>query len=318
LIFLNEKDLAKLAKPELLISAIESAILCYDKGTFQMPLRMHLNDAENTHLLMPAITDDTYAVKLVSVNPGNKKLKRSVIHGLVTLFHKQTGQPIAILDGSKLTALRTAAVGACSIKYLSNQKSSTLGMVGLGAQGIHLAIMTAQVRPIKRIMIFNYNSIQSIAFAGYVKEKLGIEVVTCNDMTDLVKHSEIIITATNSAKPVLPEDMALYQKQCICAIGSFTPAMQELPNALYEKLENLYCDTLHAKQETGDIINPLELGLINEEQISTIASLVKSQSIIENELTCFKSVGMALFDLFVAKAFYQNANNKGVGQILNL
>jgi len=315
---LNEKDLAKLAKPELLIGAIEDAMLCYEGGAFQMPLRMHLKDKENTHLLMPAITKDAYAVKLVSVNPDNKKLRQSIIHGLVTLFNKQTGAPVAIFDGGKLTALRTAAVGATSIKYLSNQNASVLGIVGLGAQGIHVAIMTAQVRPIKRIMIFNYHSIQSIAFAGHIKQVLGIEVITCKDINDLAKRSEIIITATNSTSPVLPDDIALYQKQCICAIGSYTPEMQELPNAVFEKATKLYCDTLHAKQETGDIINPLKLGLIEEEEISTIASLIKSNTIIEDEFTCFKSVGMALFDLFVAKAFYKSANDKGIGQIMKL
>ena len=92
--------------------------------------------------------------------------------------------------------------------------------------------------------------------------------------------------------------------------------MQEIPDVVFEKIESLYCDTLHAKLETGDLINPLQKGLLQEDQIRTLGQLIKSNTSLEEGLSCFKSVGMALFDLTVSKALYDRANHLGMGQIL--
>ena len=317
MIFLNASDLTSLAQPLILIKAIEDAMLLYDQESYKMPARMHFSNQQNTHLLMPALNEDAYAVKLVSVFPGNKQFNKPIIQGMLSLFHHKTGEPLAIMDAAKLTALRTAGVGAVAVKTLSDPEAKTLGMVGLGVQGLHLAIMIAQVRNLQRILISDYNPLQSTKVAHFLKQKLNLEIITCKNISDLVKHSEIIVTATNSATPVLPNDPLLYKNQCICAMGSYKPSMQEIPDVVFENLSELYCDTFQALQETGDIINPLENNLIHKEQIKTLGERIKSPVAFEKGLTCFKSVGMALFDLTVSKALYDLANDQGKGQLLN-
>lgn len=316
MLYLNEKDLTAIAHPEMLIHAVESAMLRYHEGNYQMPLRMHISDQDRTHLLMPALTEEAYAVKLVSVIPRNKKSNKKAIQGLVSLFNINTGEPTCLLDAGKLTALRTAAVGSVGIKYLSNKNADSIGLFGLGVQGLHLAIMACQVRKIKRIMLFDYRKEQTDMVSQFLKNKLQIEIIRTDDAGAILKHCEIIITATTSIDPVIPNDEALFQEQHFCAIGSYKKEMQELPNSLFKKIDKVYCDTLDAKKESGDIHNPLEHQLIEESDLADLGPLIESGRVIENQLTCFKSVGMALFDLYVAKAFLANAIKFNKGQRL--
>ena len=122
------------------VSAMEEAFIATAENRIEVPRRVHLDRGENTLLLMPCFGEKYFATKLVSVFPGNFKRKMQVINGTVILNDGQTGEPLASMDGSKLTAMRTAAVGAVGIKYLSSEKASTLGIIGLGIQGFHQAL----------------------------------------------------------------------------------------------------------------------------------------------------------------------------------
>lgn len=152
---------------------------------------------------MPCFGRSYFSTKLVSVFPKNILKKEPVIYGSVILNDGQTGRPLAVMDGSKLTAMWTAAVGAVGIQHLAPETASTLGVVGLGIQGFHQALFACQQRPIKSLRIIDHSREVMMRFAErfnafYPK----ILVIPCNSAGELCTVSEIIITATGSHHPV--------------------------------------------------------------------------------------------------------------------
>ena len=315
MLILNESDIIKSVDFNDLLLSVEDAFLLQESGEFHMPERTHVDHDGNVLLLMPCFADDLFSTKLVSVFPGNKDLDKPAIYGSVIFNDGNTGEPLALMNGSKLTALRTGAVGALGLAYTSPTDIKTLGLVGAGVQGFHQVLLCCAVREINKVFIYDPFSKDLNQFIGDLKKYLPeVEFLVSNNPKDLVRNSESIITATTSLEPVLTDDSDLYKNKSIIGIGSYKPQIQELPDSLFLNLENVFVDTHHAKKESGDLSIRLDSGMINEDQIYTLGKLINKQlKINENQTTLFKSVGMALFDLMVAKKIYQNARENGIG-----
>ena len=130
---------------------------------------------------------------------------------------------------------------------------------------------------------------------------------------DLLDNTQVVITATTSLNPVLPDDEDLLRGKHFVGIGSYKPAVREFPRALYNLLETIYIDTDHALKESGDLIVPLKNNWINKDRIKTLGKYINQPS-PRSETTFFKSVGMALFDVCAAKLIYEKAKQKNLGQ----
>jgi len=320
MLILNEADIISAVDINDLLLSIEQAIILQERGEFQMPDRMHLSKGENVFLLMPALADDYFGTKIVSVFPRNIKQKKPSIYGSLILNDGESGEPLAIMNGAKLTALRTGAIGAMGVLYTTPTQSKTLGIIGLGMQGFHQVICSCAVRNIEHVFIFDpyINDMNKIILD--MKNFLpDINFTRCSSATELVEKSEIIITATTSSNPVIPNDSDLLSRKHFIGIGSFKPEMQEYPDALFSQLDHVFVDTIHAKTESGDISARLEKGLIGENQIYTLGKLIEREiTINDNNTSFFKSVGMALFDLKVAIKIYRNKQKKKLGTLVNL
>jgi ornithine cyclodeaminase/alanine dehydrogenase-like protein (mu-crystallin family) len=218
---------------------------------------------------------------------------------------------LAVLDGSKLTAMRTAAVGSMGIKYLAPENADTLGVIGLGIQGFHQALFACKIRPIKEVRILDSSSeimdLFSKNFSAYHKD---IKVVKCKSAEELCLSSSIIITATGSRQPVVPGTGAWWFGKTIIGIGSYKPDMREIPDEVLHDVNRVYVDTLHGMVEAGDLLQPLQDGIINREQVFPISDLVSGKAVVENGTQFFKSVGMAAFDLYGARLVYENLRHR--------
>jgi len=286
---------------------MEQAFVDTTIGVVDVPQRVHIDRGPNTLLLMPCFGPTYFSTKLVSVFPKNLQHKEPIIYGSVLLNDGETGKPLAVMDGSKLTAMRTAAVGAVGIQYLAPEEASTLGVVGLGIQGFHQALFACQQRPINTIRIFDRSkevmSLFSERLTGFYPD---LKVILCNNAQELCNDSEIIITATGSHHAVVPDSGGWWKGKTIIGIGSYKPDMREFPDQIFSDIKQVFVDTPVALEESGDLLEPLKRGLISESQIISLSDLIMDRVKLNGETRFFKSVGMAAFDLYGAKLVFES------------
>ncbi|HPL54063.1 MAG TPA: ornithine cyclodeaminase family protein [Bacillota bacterium] len=319
MLYLNRQDVSSLIDFNELIEAIEHSMEIYDKKQFMQPDRIKVNVSDSeTYLYMPCFTEQIKGTKILTLSQGNSKYNLPTIQGVMLLNDPKTGTIDCIIDGASITGYRTGAVGAAGIKYTSGENCRNLGIIGTGVQAFYQAQYAAAVRDIENIYLYNTTAGKMTDFAKRLKEKLPkVNIIPTVSPTELVKKADIIITATPSSTPVLPDDAALLEGKHYIGIGSYKPNMHEYPESIYKLLDKIYVDVDFAKEESGDLITPCEKGWFREDNIQTLYSAVKSNSINRNKTTFFKSVGMALFDIFVAGKIYKKALEQGIGQRIN-
>lgn len=308
MIQLNALEIEESVNCNEMIKAMEKAFIHQAKGNFTMPPRIHLKDQGNVHLLMPCFSGKYYCTKLVSVHPANTLLNLPLIQGKVLLNDRQNGNVLAILDAAKITALRTGAVGAVGVKFLSSPKAKSIGLIGNGIQGLSLLRMICTIRDVQEINLFDYKSEATKSFVLGLEAELNnpeIKINIHSEKKSLLEASEIIVLASSSSNPVLPDIPQLLKEKCFIGMGSYKKQMQEFPNALFPLLEQYYIDTWQAKKESGDVLNPLDKGLLSEKAVFELSDLISGKEKLQGKTTAFKSVGMALFDLFAAAMIYE-------------
>jgi ornithine cyclodeaminase len=300
------------------MGCVEQALRIYEDGTFVMPERVAVPCGEgNVLLLMPCVAGDNMVTKLVSVYPRNRERGRPVIDGIVVLYDRSTAEILSLMDGKTITAMRTGAVTGVSVAYLSRPDARSVGLVGCGAQGYYQLVYACTAREISTIALYDVNPAAIPPLAEKLRASLpSIEIEVAESSTALLRASDIVITATTARAPVFPDDPELFAgKHCI-AIGSFEPDVREYPDAVFSLLEKVWVDIDFAKEESGELIVPLQMGLLREEQVETLGHFIHSGRAPERGrygTTFSKSVGMALLDLTTARLAYANAREKGLG-----
>jgi len=315
MLILNSEQIVNSVSILEIIESVEKAFLLQESGNFLMPDRMHVEYGKNILLLMPAFSANFFSTKLVSVFPDNTKKDKPALYGAVLLNDSETGKPLALLEGSMLTALRTAAVGALGVAYTSPKNVSALGLIGAGFQGFHQVLFSSAIRNIRTVNIYDPFVKDMNGFLKRLQNYLPhIAFKICKHPEEVVSQSEVIITATSSKTPVVPDDAKLLKGKHFIGIGSYTPDMREFPDSLFSMTNEIIIDTDHAKSESGDVKTPLEKNLIRENQLFRLGELINGKITIDTaNTTFFKSVGMALLDLLTAQTIYKKAKEKGIG-----
>jgi len=273
---------------------------------------MHLDRGDDTFLLMPCISDEYWTTKLVSFCPGNRDSGKPSIYGTVILNNSRTGEPLAVMDGTKITAMRTAAVTAAGIKVLSPSDISTLGVVGTGVQGLYQALFACAVRKINEVRAFDQVPGNLKLFTEGLHSKYpDIKIITCTNSSEVVRNSGVIISATNSRFPVFPNEKDLFTGKTFVGIGSYKPDCREFPEQLFRQIDQLFVDTPDGKHESGDLIDPVKNNWFDENSMHPIGDLISGKIVrSSNPTRLFKTVGSAIFDLFAAKLIYENSLKK--------
>ncbi|MEA3505684.1 MAG: ornithine cyclodeaminase family protein [Bacteroidota bacterium] len=317
MLILCKENIKKIAEENLseITDAVEQAVIRAEKNDFLMPERMHISQGDNTHLVMPVYSNKRFSTKLVSVFPGNAKNNIPVINGMMSLNSSETGEPLALLNGASVTGYRTGAVGAVGVRHLADENVVSLGIVGAGVQGYHQILAASKEREFKRILIFDIDS----AKADDLKQKLkfvlhDFVIDVLDDIDVFTKQCDVIITATTSKTPVLPANKTLLFGKTIISIGSFKPDMKEIPNEIFKNIDKCFVDTKTALSESGDMIEPIVNSIFHIDNIFTLGSYILNKESVKLKNTrFFKSVGMALFDLYVADKIYEIAIRDNIG-----
>ena len=322
MIFLNRQDILKTITRAELMDKIEQAFGIIHGGDFYMPDRVSVLHKNKNLLFMPCFTETALGAKVLSVFPENARLGKPIIHGLMVLNDYESGEISALLDGQALTALRTGAVGGVAIRRLSPLDVENLGVIGAGVQGFMQVLYACAVRKIKKVFLYDAYRKDYVDYIRDLSQELGegIEITVCACVADLLAQSQLVITATNSHQPVLPDDPALLAGKTYIAIGSYTPDMRELPDALWQVAKEVYTELPFACVESGDLSQPLKSGLLTAERViymgDHLALNIPAPALSDGRTVCFKSVGVGLFDLLCAQAIYSKAQERGIGQVI--
>ncbi len=311
MLLLNKVQMEELISIKDAITIIENSLLAYNKKETVAPLRAHISVGDDsTSLFMPAYIPsmNSLGIKIVSVFPENANINKDVVLGKMLLLDDKTGEIICIMDGTFLTKIRTGAVGAVGIKYLSKNNSETLSIIGAGGQAEHQILGALAIRNIKKVKIFDFNFAHCENLAGKLSKLYpDIEFISTKSSKECVDNSDIIITATTSKTPVFSLEDTITGCH-INGIGSYTKSMNEIPKSVLDKAQYIVVDTKDAVTESGDLD-----GVINSIEISDI---IANNAIIkrdENAITFYKSTGSSIFDVSVAKYIYEQAISKNIG-----
>lgn len=316
---ISSDEIISLVSRKEIADAVEQAMLLLETGNYIMPDRMHIHRGDDTLLLMPCLADNVVSTKLINVFPNNRALGLPSLFGTLVLNSSDTGEPLAIMNGATITALRTGAVGGVGVRHLAMKDAKSLFIIGAGVQGRNLALSACIERNFQRVYTFDINFDSSVKLSQNLQKELNdIEVIPVRTINEGLKTADVIITATTSSTPVLPLDKSLLEGKCFVGVGSFKPNTRELPDELFSLTDTIFVDTPFAAKECGDIAIPLANGVLNPDKVVTLGKLINKTHITKSQTTVFKSVGMALFDLFTANLIYKKALSKGVGTHLSL
>jgi ornithine cyclodeaminase len=315
MIVLSGKDIVRLLSWPQVIGAVEAAVRAQGVGLCVVPERHHIEWQGNAFLSMPAVGMKSAGVKLVSVIPGNTARNLPVTNGVMVLNSAETGVPLAVLNAATLTAVRTGAVGALGVKYMTPRDSASVGIVGCGIQGAWQAIFACAARPIREVFALCRSPASYEKFVDTVTlHAPGVRIERCKDARELLRRTGIVIAATTSLEPVLPDEPALLAGKHFISVGSYRRAMQELPDSVYRLAGEIAVDSDAARHEAGDVVNAVDKGIVASAAVYLIGELVMGRRSIEaGRTTAYKTVGSALYDLFVAEAMFETARRKGAG-----
>jgi ornithine cyclodeaminase len=309
------------------IELMKTAFAELSAGRTNSPLRtvIPLPDREGDALFMPAYVPAMDALGLKSVNVFRRNPERGlpVIHAIVSLVDPETGQPLALMDGTYLTALRTGAVSGAAADLLSRPESRVLAAIGAGAQGVTQIAAVCAVRPIERVIAIDVSEsalerLRQLLRVDWPEIESRLETTTD---ASAVSEADIICTATTSHTPVF-RDGDVQPGTHISAVGAYTPEMQELPAETVARATVVVDAIDAALSEAGDLIIPLRDGLVTREHFARELGMVASGSApgrtSDDEVTLFKSVGNAVQDVVVAKRAVERAREQGVGTEIEL
>lgn len=306
------------------IQAMKDAYASLSGGMAVVPLRTRLPipDREALSLFMPAYIHSgegqALAIKVVSLFPGNPARELAYIQAAVLVLDPETGRVIALLEGSSLTAIRTGAAGGAAIDLLARRDSKTVAIFGAGAQGRTQLEAACTARNIETAFIFDPNPAKAEMFAEEMKGKGRIpqDLRVAWNTQEAIQSADIVCTATTSAKPVF-EDEYLRMGSHISAVGSYTPDMQEVPAETLRRAKIFVDSRAAAMEEAGDLIQPIRTGLFDESHICGELGEVVSGKIpgrqSQDEITYFKSVGIAVQDAMAAHVALNNARKLNIG-----
>jgi ornithine cyclodeaminase/alanine dehydrogenase-like protein (mu-crystallin family) len=329
MLIISADDLRQAVPMSAAMEAVASAFAQLSNQQADVPLRPHVAvpPAEGLFLVMPAYLAGSGAlgVKALTLFPQNpQRYQLPSINALVLLFDTDNGQPLALMDGGWLTALRTGAASGVATRLLARQDARTLALFGAGGQALPQAWAVCVARPIERIWLVN----RTPAHAEHLAEQLRTfgppipaDVRVASSAAEALREADIICCATASPTPLF-EDADLRPGAHINGVGSYRPTLQEVPAATVARARVVVDQRRAAWAEAGDLVIPREQGVIDETHIAgelgeVVAGRVAGRT-DDAQITFFKSVGNAAQDIAVAQLAVQRARALGLGTEANL
>ncbi|HEY5983592.1 MAG TPA: hypothetical protein VIU38_08965 [Anaerolineales bacterium] len=324
MLVLNAEDVRRALPMAEAIEGMKRAYAALSDGQAEVPLRTRLPIAPHRalSLIMPAFVGDAdgeaLAIKVVSLYPENPAHGLAYIQAAVVVLEAATGRTLGILEGSSLTALRTGAAGGAAVDLLARPHCRVLAIFGAGAQGRTQLEAACTVRTFTTVWVCDASPDQAQRLVTDLTGRTPVpaDVRVASSPRQAVENADVICTATTSSTPVFA-DADISPGVHISAVGSYTPEMQEIPGETAARAR-IYVDSRTAAlAETGDLIQPIRAGMFTESHIEAELGEVllgrKDGRLAANDITLFKSVGIAVQDAVAASIAISNARRLGIG-----
>ncbi|GGA79828.1 ornithine cyclodeaminase family protein [Ornithinibacillus halotolerans] len=304
------------------IQDVKLGLISKKAGNISNPHRTVIDvpKVEGSVLYMPSAdqTNNIAATKVVSIFPQNPSLAKPTTQGLIVLTEVETGEHICVMNASYLTRLRTGALSGIATEKLARKDAKVLGVIGTGGMALEQVLGVLEVRDIEEIKLFNRTAEKAIAF----KEKLmqngvAVTIEIFNQSEEVVTTSDIINCATRSYKPVF-DGILLQPGTHINGVGSFLPTMREVDQTTIDRAGKIVVDDMvGVKEEAGELIHADANSDWSFSDIhAELSDIVNNDQLVresDEEITFFKSVGAAYFDLVVAAGVYNKLKEKEIG-----
>lgn len=297
--------------------ALADAIADMLRSSPVAPLRhAHALSATDSLLLMPAWCDGAQGalgVKLVTVMPGNRERDRATVSAIYILLARDSGEPLAVIDGEALTLCRTAAASLLAARYLARPDAENVLVVGTGRLAPYMARAHCHGRSVSRLRIWGRNGVGAQTMAQMLRDE-GLPAQAVDDLELAVREADLVSCATTATAPIVHG--AWLRPGChLDLVGGFRRSMREADDAAIGR-SRVYVDTFAgALAEAADIVEPLERGVIGRADVlGELAQLVTGEvpgRTSDAQITLFKSVGTAVEDLAAARLLLQNAGTGG-------
>lgn len=321
LLVLSQAEVESLLQMDECIGLMADALAALARGEAHQPLRMVVRPpgAAGILALMPAYAGGpapAYALKLIGVFPGNVALGKDAHQGGVLLLDGATGEALALMNASAITAIRTAAVSGVATRLLAREDASELAIVGAGVQArSHLEAM-ACVRRIRRVRVASRSAQRARAFAAEMQPRFPFPVEAAQSVESAVRGADIVVTATSSAEPVLRREW-VGPGAHLNVVGASLPAAREVDTATMAAAR-LFVDRRESTlSESGDYLIAARDGAIGPDHIrAELGELLigaRPGRTSPDEITLFKSLGLAVEDLAAARHVYGKAKERRAG-----
>ena len=315
-LILTRHDVEKILTPAVANETVEKAFRAYSLGATQMPPKSYLYFPKGDLRSMPAYLSgegfDIAGIKCVTVHPQNATGSLPSVMAVIILNNPQTGFPLAIMDGTYLTCLRTGAAGAIAAKYLSRKDSQVAAFVGCGAQARAQLSCLREVRDIRKIKIWQFPKDKKCAqeFSRWAQATYKLETVVSPRMDTVTMNSDIVITTTPSRTPLVN---CVSAGTHINAIGADAPGKQEINPEILKQAKVVIDDWTQASH-SGEINVPVSRKQMTKKNVHALLGDIvagnKRGRASAKEITLFDATGLAIQDIACADIVYKALKNK--------
>jgi len=318
ILWLNRKEVESLLDMKSTIKVVEEAFRQHGLKKVQMPSKLYLFFKKHNGDLrtMPAYLEeqDIAGVKIVNVHPDNPKKGLPTVMALVVLNSTETGAPIAVMDGTYLTDMRTGAGGGVAVKYLARRNSKTVGFVGTGNQARTQLLAINEVIDIEEVKAASTSEKHTLVFKEEMEKFIKCEITPKKSIKE-VCDCDILVTTTPSRKPIVMDEW-ISEGTHINAIGADAPGKEELDPKILKRAK-IVVDDLPQASHSGEVNVPLAKGLLAEKDIfgelgEVIVGKKKART-KDSDITVFDSTGLAIQDVATANLVYQKAVKENMG-----
>ncbi len=323
-LLLNRNDVISVLTMKDCMKVVEKAFAELSNGTAVLPLRIGITPPDGLALYMPAYLKEmgALACKVVTVyknNPSKYDLPTTI--GKVLLQDPETGNVICIMDGGYLTAIRTgAASGVATCLLARKEDGQTAGIYGAGVQAKMQLWAVAEARKLSKALVYDVSAEAASKFAEEMSKKLNLNIIAVSD-ADMLTDCDIICTATSSPTPLF-DGTKIKKGAHINGIGSHTPNARELDTEIIKRSKFIGDSKEACFKEAGDIMIPIAEGAISAEhfyaELGEIITGKRNGRIHNDEITIFKSNGLAIQDVATAKLIYDKAIEAGIGTMIDI